>query len=67
MNPDEILSQGENTPSRGVLLSGGTQAVILAALSLIEYRSAWLDMDDETWDAIENLIAVAVYEVTIDV
>lgn len=57
MFPYEDLVLENGLTDKPVLLSYRSQQMLLMALSKMEVRHGWLEMDDATWDELEDYIA----------
>jgi len=56
-------SANSGTPTLALLLSQRTQQLLLAAITNMDFRSAWLTVDDASWDDIDAALGEAYYEV----
>lgn len=67
MFPYAELVEENGLADKPVLLSYRTQQMLLMALSKMENRYAWLEMDDTQWDELDWYIAEAETEVLTEV
>lgn len=56
-------SGNDNTPSLSLLISERTQQLLLAIMQDIQPRYKWLDVDNSTWDTIDEQIADTITEI----
>jgi hypothetical protein len=67
MFPYEELLLENGLADKPVLLSYRTQQMLLMAVQKMEVRYNWLEMDDTTWDELDNYIAQAETEILTEI